>query len=395
MTRQLDPTIRRMALTFAAQLTALADEYVARQEAVRTIGLAALCREHALLIGPPGTAKTSLLERFSELIHAEHFTYLLTRYTEPAELFGAIDVRSFQRDGVYRVNTEGMLPRAEVAFLDEVFNGSSAILNSLLTLINERTFHNGSQVEKTPLITLFGASNEMPEDSLLLAFCDRFLFRCRLDYVPDDAVEDVLKMGWETERKLIGVGDGQRLADADGFALADLKALQQAVVEIDLSRVRDDLTKILLSFREEAINFSDRRVVKAQKAIAASALLDGRGHAELDDLSVIVSLWTSPYDEAAIRRVVEGHGVPLDAGGQAVRSLEEIRHQASEIDRDVESLTAREECREMLRRLGRLLAETRASYPEAFDVLRSVQGTQKKILDILRDRFREDGDLYV
>src|SRR5262249_18951583 len=153
--------------------------------------------EHVLLIGPPGTAKSSLLDRFRRLLDAEYFTYLLTRFTEPSELFGPLDLRLFQNEGVYRVNTAGMLPEAQIVFLDEIFQGSSAILNSLLTIVNERHFHNGSEVVDAALVSLFGSSNDIPDDPMLAAFSDRFLLRCRLDYVHEDLIEDVLDKGWQ------------------------------------------------------------------------------------------------------------------------------------------------------------------------------------------------------
>src|SRR5262249_50817851 len=143
VTTELEGSLRTAALEFSSRLNKLKDSYVERDQAINVIALAALCREHVLLIGPPGTAKTGLLERFSAMLNAGHFSYLLTKFTEPAELFGTIDVRQFQQESKYQINTEGMLPHKEIVFLDEIFNGSSAILNTLLTLINERVFYNG------------------------------------------------------------------------------------------------------------------------------------------------------------------------------------------------------------------------------------------------------------
>ncbi|MBY8847825.1 AAA family ATPase [Saccharothrix sp. MB29] len=254
MTAHLEPALRRTALTFAARLDDIKDSYVGRNDVVDIVALAVLCREHALLVGPPGTAKTAVLERFCAVLRARQFSYLLTRFTEPAEVFGAIDVARFQREGVYRVNTEGMLPDVDIAFLDEIFHGSSAILNTLLTLVNERVFHNGSTREAANLITLLGASNDIPDDPVLHAFCDRFLFRCTLDYVPDDKIGEVLEVGWAAERAAVRAEHGA--AGVTGFDLDDLRALQRATAEVDLSGIRDDLTKILLAFRQEAVAFS-------------------------------------------------------------------------------------------------------------------------------------------
>ncbi|WP_322770293.1 AAA family ATPase, partial [Frankia sp. Cr1] len=166
----LDQPTRVLARTFATRLHDVKQSFVGRDEAVDLVALAVLCREHVLLVGPPGTAKTSLLERFRRMLDARYFSYLLTRFTEPAELYGPVDIRRFQTEGVYQVNTAGMLPEADIAFLDEVFQGSSAILNTLLTLINERTFHNGAQAVPANLITLLGSSNDIPDDPVLAAF---------------------------------------------------------------------------------------------------------------------------------------------------------------------------------------------------------------------------------
>jgi MoxR-like ATPase len=126
--------------------------FVGRGDATALLVLAVVAREHVLLIGPPGTARTDLIQRFAALIQARRFNYLLTRFTEPSEIFGPLDFELFQT-GSYQIRTADMLPAAEVVFLDEVFQGSSAILNTLLTLINERRFYNGAKSESSCLTT--------------------------------------------------------------------------------------------------------------------------------------------------------------------------------------------------------------------------------------------------
>src|SRR5262249_38162923 len=134
----------------------------------------------------------------TENVDARGFHYLLTRFTEPSELFGPLDLEKFQ-DGTFHIRTEGMLPEAQIAFLDEVFQGSSAILNSLLTLVNERVFHNGSYRQPVPLITLVGASNSLPDDPAVYAFADRFVLRLQVDRVPDERLDELIGQGWELE----------------------------------------------------------------------------------------------------------------------------------------------------------------------------------------------------
>jgi MoxR-like ATPase len=167
---------------------------VERRTLVEAILLAAVAREHALVIGPPGTAKSEAARRVAKGLGGRYFEYLLGRFSEPSELFGPTDLRKL-KEGVLETATEGMLPEAEIAFLDEVFAGSTAILNSLLTLLNERVFRRGNTRLACPLRVCIGASNALPEDESLAAFADRFLVRCFLEPVSDALLEDLLAGG--------------------------------------------------------------------------------------------------------------------------------------------------------------------------------------------------------
>src|SRR5213080_4054159 len=130
----------------------LESRFLGKDEVIRLLLIATLAGEHAVLVGPPGTAKSALIRMFARLLQANYFEYLLTRFTEPNEIFGPVDIAAF-REGRYQRNTAGMLPEAEVVFLDEVFKSNSAILNALLTLLNERKFTSGGQVLRCPLIS--------------------------------------------------------------------------------------------------------------------------------------------------------------------------------------------------------------------------------------------------
>jgi MoxR-like ATPase len=397
----LDSRVRRLALTFGEQLLDIEQSFVGRHEAVHLLGLGALCREHVLVLGPPGTAKTRLVERFCRVLDTRPFSYLLTRFTEPAEIFGPIDVKSFQEESRYQVNTEGMLPQARIAFLDEIFQGSSAILNTLLTLINERTFRDGRPGSDgaTPLITVIGSSNEIPNDPVLTAFSDRFLLRCHVRYVGVDQLEDVLLLGWQDERQRIGEADAS--ADARSrlqvtVPAADLKALQEAVGQIDLSPVYDTYLQILREIRGAGIKFSDRRAVKAQKVFAASALLNARGEADLTDLRWLANLWTDEADEDSLRKIVAAHGVPVDTADQQAREVHDI------VEVDLATIkvrggqvTTEAELRKLARDAQRLAAELRRDHPSESGALNSVQAAQREILTVLRERFPWRGSEYV
>ncbi|MFP2900849.1 AAA family ATPase, partial [Corallococcus sp. 4LFB] len=167
---------------------------VEREAMVELVALSAVAGEHLLVVGPPGTAKSEAVRRTARGLGGSYFEYLLGRFTEPSEIFGPVDLRKL-REGRVETETAGMLPEAEVAFLDEVFLGSTAILNTLLGLLNERTFRRGHTRIQCPLRVCVGASNALPEDDALAAFADRFLARIFVEPVPDPRLEELLEGG--------------------------------------------------------------------------------------------------------------------------------------------------------------------------------------------------------
>ncbi len=308
--------------------------YVGRNRAIRLLQVAVLCREHVLLLGPPGTAKTDLVDRFAELIDARKFAYLLTRFTEPTELFGPLDFDAF-RNSRYQVRTENMLPSAQVAFLDEVFQGSSAILNSLLTLINERIFHNGPTPMRTPLVTLVGAANEMPDDPVLRAFADRFLLRAQLAPVAETQLHDLLALGWERERTALRQPVSTVISEAANgaapareqhlVALEDLSGLARCVAEVDLEPVLADYEEVIRELLAAQVTLSDRRVVRGQKLVAAAAVLRNATKATPKDLWPLTHFWADTADAPIFEEIVQPR-VEADGGEQlhAVRSARQI-----------------------------------------------------------------------
>lgn len=341
----------------------LGARFVGRREAVDLLVLAVVAREHMLLIGPPGTAKTELIHRFAGLIQARRFTYLLTRFTEPSEIFGPLDFELFQT-GKYRINTEDMLPDAEVVFLDEVFQGSSAILNTLLSLINERRFHNGSKAETTPLISLFGASSELPDDPALRAFSDRFLLRIEVDPVGTTRLPELLDRGWESEQARRRPGAEVSLLD-----IRDLRDLSGVVATVDLNQVRGPLSDLFGELLAQGVTLSDRRIVRAQRLVAAAALLREDGVARLRDLWPLAHLWREPSDAALMRaavseRVVSDGGEPADAR----RSPDELTaladHEAGLVLRRAGTVP-RGTVIATLRAINELLTSARTEHPAA------------------------------
>lgn len=277
-------------------LDPLKARFVARDEVIDLVGLAAVAGEHLFLFGPPGTAKSALIRQFASAMRGRYFEYLLTRFSEPNEVFGPIDIARL-REGVVATVISGMLPEAEFVFLDELFNANSAILNNLLTVLNERVYRRGAEVHRLPLLSLFSASNHLPEDDALRALFDRFLLRCHVDQLPRAAMPGLLAAGWELERSPF-------LAAA--LTADDLRELSRRVFEVDLTPVRELYADVVFRVRDLGIGLSDRRAVKVMKLLAASALLCGRLTAEPSDLWVLRYVWDRAEQIGPLRALVQG-----------------------------------------------------------------------------------------
>ena len=281
--------------------TTLERQFLGKDEIIRLLLIAVVAGEHCVLLGPPGTAKSALIRSLAELMQARYFEYLLTRFTEPNEIFGPVDIAAF-REGQYRRNTTGMLPEAEIVFLDEVFKSNSAILNALLTLLNERKYTSGGQILKCPLISVFAASNEVPGDETLTAIFDRFLLRVRSENLDAYHFSDLLQKGIEFEVRQMA---GQRLQPILGAKeLVDLgRTFGQRMNFSDafLSAYKG----LVFQIRAEGISLSDRRVVKMLKLFAASAFIDGRQTADASDFFVLKHIWNNEDQAELLEAVVQ------------------------------------------------------------------------------------------
>jgi MoxR-like ATPase len=299
---------------------------VERDEVIRAALVALLARQHLFVLGPPGTAKSHLMIELARRVSTQagaglrSFTYLMTRFTTPEELFGPVSVSGLKQDEYKRI-TSGRLVEAELVFLDEIFKASSAILNALLKIANERLFNNGNQEMAVPLISLFGASNELPQGNDLEALWDRFLLRLRVGYVSDAGFSKLIRAA---AAKLTANGHAANGAPPQLLTQSELLALQQSAGQVPVSDATVGLIEQLRrDLAAKGVCLSDRRWGQTLAVLQSHALLEGRAAVTEDDLALLKhSLWQTPEQQPEIGKLIARLGNPLnskavDLGDQA------------------------------------------------------------------------------
>ncbi len=298
--------------------------FVNKQHLIDLMVVAAVAQEPLLLVGPPGTAKSDLVLKFKDalgLAEDDYFEYMLTRFTEPSEIIGPIDINQL-REGRYLRREEGKLPTARLAFLDEIFKSNSAILNILLTIINEKKFYQDGAPQPVRLQVLFAATNEIPEHGELSALKDRFVLKAESLPVQDDYFEELIDAGirGEVHRSLNqkpwieGHCSLEDLAQANRYITRLFAATAPHAVEEegaadriaffpqDVFREFRRLVKTLV--REERIFISDRKLVKLYKLFRVRSWLLGGGSVTRDDLRLLMYLGETPEEMALLRERV-------------------------------------------------------------------------------------------
>lgn len=361
----------------------LRERYPGKDEVIELIALVVCAGDNLLIVGPPGTAKSELVAEIAERIGGRHFEYLLTRFTEPSEVFGPVDIARL-REGVYATSTEGMLPEAEIVFLDEIFHASSAILNSLLGILSSGVFRRGAERRSTEILSVLAASNRLPDDPALAALLDRFTLRVETAALPPERIADLMRAGWQLET--------ERLACAprcppEPFTTARVRQLRAAAGRVDLDAISGPLARLVQAVRASGVFLSDRRAIRLQRLAATSAVLCGRDRADPTDLWPARYVWESEEDAEPLREVVadaelgaESHlppeeQHPLAAEGQRpaelLEAIETLEHDVGGLTSSSDG-TASDDLQNRLLELDSLLRWCRPRSSEEEDTLREL-----------------------
>ena len=269
----------------------------------RLVILALISQEHVLFVGPPGTSKSFLGVKLSQLCGGPFFQRLLTKFSTPDEIFGPLSLKALENDQYVRC-IDGFLPTATVAFLDEIFKANSAILNALLTILNERQFDNGvgSRRVDCPLKCVIGASNELPESEELDALLDRFLLRAQVSPVSDDGLLDLLSSTQSSNEEEL-ISERNYSDDLDEV----FREVSESLPDIAMSQNIGIFMKDVRNFVTDTLGqyVSDRRLVKAARLLRVCAATNGRKQVDLTDVLLLQHiLWTYPQQKDALREFI-------------------------------------------------------------------------------------------
>ncbi|TWT58944.1 ATPase RavA [Thalassoglobus neptunius] len=317
---------------------ALNASLIERDEEIACLLVALAAGEHLLLVGPPGTAKSALCNSLLDSLSGEiaYFERLLGKYSKPEELFGPPSLKAL-KDDRFEHKIEGFLPSAHLSFVDEIGKASPAIINSLLTIMNERKFDNGPDRIDCPLRILVAASNEWPVGEgfeTCGAMFDRFLLRKAVSYVTPLSLKDVIFA------ELSKVPEILSLEDIDA-AVAESASIPWS------ESGKEAYLKILDRLRSEGIRPSDRRCRKSARLARAAAWLRGASEVLPEHLEVLQhALWEDPVEHP--QKVSE---VVIEVSNPGAKKLAQLLVEAREL---VESVNTRNVTGETYGQLAKL-----------------------------------------
>jgi MoxR-like ATPase len=339
----------------------LADALLERNREIDGLLVALLAQEHILLLGPPGTAKTLLTEIVTTVLGSSYFRRLMTRFSTPEEVFGPLSVKGL-KDDRYRRITTGMLPEVEIAFLDEIFKSNSSILNALLTLTNERQFDNDGQTVDCPLLTMVGASNELPEGEELEALYDRFALRYWTGCVSNLSIRELLGRTVKV-RDMVDI----RISNAE------LAAAQEQVNKVTIpEHILDLIIAVKIETEKAGFSSTDRRWVEKVPAILrAAAYLDGCDEVNEDHMLMLEHvLWRDPKDATQLSAIIAKVANPIAHAVQEIVDACKETYASIPFNQEIEDGKSSE--------VFNQIVDANSQFKKAVDKLKSLNGKSNR-----------------
>jgi len=316
-----------------------------KEEAIRLALLSAVAGESIFFLGPPGTAKSMISSRIHHAFKegTKYFEYLMNEFSTPDEIFGSVKLKGLD-EGIYEKNTTGYLPEANIAFLDEIWKSGPAILNTLLTIINEKKFRNGNKLEKVPLQILLAASNELPKEKAgLEALYDRFIIRTMVNPVSSENEKSFFDLCENSGKELV-------IPESMKPNLLTIEEVQTWSEKINGIILTDKIKAVIMEIRrglelknqekereeKEKFYVSDRRWKKIIHLLKTSAFLCDRTEVDLMDMQLIsYCIWNTPKQreevKSIVKEIVQAHGL------ECTTAIDDIEEQIKIFETDVDS----------------------------------------------------------
>ena len=359
--------------------------FVGRENEITAVLTGLISGEPTILVGEPGTAKTALIETLSKLINAKYFYYLLTRFTEPDELLGPLDINAL-REGRYMRIVKNRLPEAEIVFLDEIFKASSAVRNILLDIILNKRYLNGGEYHKLSMLALYTASNEISTDEEDKAFYDRLVIRAFVKYVEETLWNELIVKGVQLP---LMVQELKPLADANY-----IRSLQQVVIVrvqwiAQQQEYRSKFIEALRILKGKGVELSDRRKIKALTVASAISIVYGEDMPSYDSLADALR-YVAVHDEDDMRKVEEAvMEAKLQISAEHAKLLMTLTAELNNMLQNVMSLgdSVKVSDIQMMKRLIKKSLETLVQVPDTPRLLRykaELQNILKQATDLIK-----------